>query len=54
MGDSVPNGTQGQISLTDTSLEPSISRTRPIPSEEKLVSRKGLLLSDAQAACRCN
>ena len=47
-------GTQGQISLTDTSLEPSISRTRPITTEEKLLRWEGLFLSDAQAACGCN
>ena len=46
--------TQGQISLTDTLLEPSISRTRPTTTEEKLVRWEGLFLSDAQAACRCN
>jgi hypothetical protein len=45
--------TQGQISLTDTLLEPSICRTRATTSEEKLV-RWGLFLSNAQAACRCN
>src|SRR5215469_16648277 len=32
MGDSVPKGTRGRISLTDTSLEPSISRIRPTTS----------------------
>ena len=33
MGDSVPKHT-GPISLTDTPLEPSISRTRPTTSGE--------------------
>src|SRR5215469_2726794 len=54
MSDWVLHGTQGQISLTDTSLEPSISRTRPTTPEEKLVRWKGPFLSDAQAACCCN
>jgi hypothetical protein len=36
MGDSV-RSTQGQISLTDTPLEPSIFRTRPPTLREKLV-----------------
>ena len=52
MGDSVPKHT-GPISLTDTHLEPSVSRTRPTtpresPEMERPVTR------DAQAACRCN
>jgi hypothetical protein len=34
MGDPV-RSTQGQISLTDTPLEPSIFRTRPIIMREK-------------------
>jgi len=41
MGDSVPKGTQGRISLTDTSLEPSISRTRRTILEEKLMRWEG-------------
>src|SRR5205809_4635381 len=52
MGDSVPS-TRGQISLTDTSLEPSISRTRPTTSRGNS-SNGRLFLSDAQAVCRCN
>ncbi len=34
MGDSVPKHT-GPISLTDTHLEPSVSRTRPTTTREK-------------------
>jgi hypothetical protein len=47
-------GTQGQISLTDTPLEPSISRTRPTTTEKNSQRWKGLFLSDAQTACRLN
>ena len=41
MGDSVPKHT-GPISLTDTHLEPSVSRTRPTTRENPL-RWKGLL-----------
>ena len=52
MGDSVPKHT-GPISLTDTHLEPSVSRTdRPPPRESPEMERP--LTRDAQAACRCN
>ena len=51
MGDSVPKHT-GPISLTDTPLEPSISRTRPTTTGESQ-SRKACFTGDAQAACRC-
>jgi hypothetical protein len=40
----------GPISLTDTCLEASISRTRPTITEEKLVRWEGPFLSDAQAS----
>jgi hypothetical protein len=50
MGDSVPKHT-GPISLTDTPLEPSISRTRP-PPPERIPEWKACFTGDAQAACR--
>ncbi len=53
MGDSVPKHT-GPISLTDTHLEPSISRTRPTITRENRRRWKGLSPRDTQAACRCN
>jgi hypothetical protein len=42
MGDSVPKHT-GPISLTDTHLEPSVSRTRPTTTRENPLRWKGLL-----------
>jgi hypothetical protein len=42
MGDSVPKHT-GPISLTDTHLEPSVSRTRPTTTRENHRRWKGLL-----------
>ncbi len=39
MGDSVPRHT-GPISLTDTPLEPSIFRTRPTTTREKIPEMK--------------
>ena len=51
MGDSVPKHT-GPISLTDTPLEPSISRTRPTTTREN-PEMESLFTGDAQAACRC-
>ena len=42
MGDSVPKHT-GPISLTDTHLEPSVSRTRPTTTRENRRRWKGLL-----------
>jgi hypothetical protein len=53
MGDSVPKHT-GPISLTDTPLEPSIFRTRPTTTREKIPKMERLFLSDAQTACCCN
>jgi len=50
MGDSVPKHT-GPISLTDTHLEPSVSRTdRPPPENRRRWKRP--VTRDAQAACR--
>ena len=52
MCDSVPKHT-GPISLTDTPLEPSISRTRP--TILRVNSEMGSLFPrEAQAVCRCN
>jgi hypothetical protein len=42
MGDSVPKHT-GPISLTDTHLEPSVSRTRPTTTRENHRRWEGLL-----------
>ena len=53
MGDSVPKHT-GPISLTDTHLEPSISRTRPTTTRENRRRWKGLIPRGTQAACRFN
>src|ERR1035438_8131681 len=53
MGDSVPKHT-GPISLTDTHLEPSVSRTRPTTTRENRRRWKGLIPRDTQAACRFN
>ena len=53
MGDSAPKHT-GPIVLTDTHLEPSVSRTRPTTTREKRRRWKGLILRDTQAACRFN
>jgi len=53
MGDSVPKHT-GPIVLTDTSLEPSVSRTRPTTTRENRWRWKGLISRDTQAACRFN
>src|ERR1700722_2212917 len=53
MGDSVPKHT-GPIVLTDTSLEPSVSRTRPTTTRENRRRWKGLILRNTQAACRFN
>ena len=53
MGDSVPKHT-GPIVLTDTSLEPSVSRTRPTTTRENRRRWKGLISRDTQAACRFN
>ena len=53
MGDSVPKHT-GPISLTDTHLEPSVSRTRPTTTRENRRRWEGPLYQNAQAACRCN
>jgi len=51
MGDSVPKHA-GPISLTDTPLEPSISRTRPTTTGENPRDGKPFFTGDAQAACR--
>ena len=52
MGDSVPKHA-GPISLTDTHLEPSVSRTdRPPP--DRIAGDGKACYRDAQAACRCN
>jgi len=53
MGDSAPKHT-GPIALTDTHLEPSVSRTRPATIRENRRRWKGLILRDTQAACRFN
>ena len=53
ISDSVPEHT-GPNSLTDTHLEPSVSRTRPTTTRENRRRWKGLFLRDAQASCRCN
>jgi hypothetical protein len=53
MGDSVPKHT-GPISLTDTPLEPSISRTRLPTTGENPRRWKAFFTGDAQAACRGN
>ena len=53
MGDLV-RSTQGQISLTDTPLEPSIFRTRLATTREKLLEMERPVVSDAQTACRRN
>ena len=53
MGDSVPKHT-GPISMTDTHLEPSVSRTRPTTTRENRRRWKGLIPRDTQAACRFN
>jgi hypothetical protein len=50
MGGSVPKHT-GPIVLTDTHLEPSVSRTRPITITENRRRWKSLILRDTQAAC---
>ena len=50
MGDSVPKHT-GPISLTDTPLEPSISRTTDQHLRESQ-GGKACFSGDAQAACR--
>src|SRR6476646_4712882 len=46
-------GTRGQISLTDTPLEPSIFGTRPTAPERNSSDKKAVL-RDVQTACRCN
>jgi len=52
MGDSVPKHT-GPNSLTDTSLEPSVSEPdRPPP--ERVTGDGSLFTREAQAACRFN
>ena len=53
ISDSVPKHT-GPNSLTDTHLEPSVSRTRPTTTRENGRRWKGLFITDAQASCRCN
>jgi hypothetical protein len=53
MGDSAPQHT-GPIVLTDTHLEPSVSRTRPTTIGENRRRWQGLILRDTQAACRFN
>jgi len=53
MGDSVPKH-PGPISLTDTHLEPSVSRTRPTTTGENRRRWKGLIPRNTQAACRFN
>jgi hypothetical protein len=53
ISDSVPKHT-GPNSLTDTHLEPSVSRTRPTTTRENRRRWKGLFITDAQASCRCN
>jgi hypothetical protein len=53
MGESVPKHT-GPIVLTDTHLEPSVSRTRPTTIRENHRRWKGLIPRDTQAACRFN
>jgi hypothetical protein len=53
ISDSVPKHTRPN-SLTDTHLEPSVSRTRPTTISENRRRWKGLFITDAQASCRCN
>src|SRR6266853_5191433 len=52
ISDSVPKHT-GPNSLTDTHLEPSVSRTRPTTTRDNRRRWKGLFIRDAQASCRC-
>ena len=46
--------TQGRTVLTDTPLEPSISRTRLPTIAENPRRWKAFFTGEAQAACRCN
>src|SRR5258708_26392408 len=53
ISDAAPKHTRPN-SLTDTHLEPSVSRTRPTTTRENRRRWKGLFVRDAQASCRCN